>query len=378
MKNYTYNFEIKDLLTQFVAAFDDTVVKRYDRSGNPKQEVEVRYVFAPKQRVMYDIVNKAQNLTLPVVAVDVTSISYDDNRVFNKINNFHNYLNEIDNTTGRMPVPINIEVSMSIICRYMQDMEQIVTNFAPYSNPYIIIAWKEPSTRTETIEIRTEVLWNKNITMNNPTDTSFSDKFRVVADTSFTIKGWLFREKASSSVPIYFIEQNFINANKNLNFVEAITAQNYEEFYNSLSATVDTQTLTLSGIPTITNIYYNGSGGYIPINDNTSITLNKQVSSLNLYNYISIGSNYDHTTAVLLSSNNTSLVNLPLTTINAEYTGDVTGFLLPIENYQVLSNNTLSLTFPYLSGSGDIDIIINNPAGWASSRTTSGVYFIAE
>ena len=224
MKNYTYNFEIKDLLTQFVAAFDDTVVKRYDRSGNPKQEVEVRYVFAPKQLVMYDIVNKAQNLTLPVVAVYVTSISYDDNRVFNKINNFHNYLNEIDNTTGRMPVPINIEVSMSIICRYMQDMEQIVTNFAPYSNPYIIIAWKEPSTRTETIEIRTEVLWNKNITMNNPTDTSFSDKFRVVADTSFTIKGWLFREKASGSVPIYFIEQNFINANKNLNFVEAITA----------------------------------------------------------------------------------------------------------------------------------------------------------
>ena len=378
MKNYTYNFEIKDLLTQFVAAFDDTVVKRYDRSGNPKQEVEVRYVFAPKQRVMYDIVNKAQNLTLPVVAVDVTSISYDDNRVFNKINNFHNYLNEVDNTTGRMPVPINIEVSMSIICRYMQDMEQIVTNFAPYSNPYIIIAWKEPSTRTETVEIRTEVLWNKNITMNNPTDTSFSDKFRVVADTSFTIKGWLFREKSSNSVPIYFIEQNFINTNRNFNFVEAITAQNYEEFYNSLSVTADIESYTLSATPTITNIYYNGSGGYIPINDNTSITLNKQVSSLNLYNYISIGSNYDHTTAVLLSSNNTSLVNLPLTTINAEYTGDVTGFLLPIENYQVLSNNTLSLTFPYLSGSGDIDIIINNPAGWASSRTTSGVYFIAE
>ena len=148
MKNYTYNFEIKDLLTQFVAAFDDTVVKRYDRSGNAKQEVEVRYVFAPKQRVMYDIVNKAQNLTLPVVAVDVTSISYDDDRVFNKINNLHSYLNEVDNMYARMPVPINIEMNMSIICRYMQDMEQIITNFAPYSNPYIIIAWKEPSVRS--------------------------------------------------------------------------------------------------------------------------------------------------------------------------------------------------------------------------------------
>jgi len=378
VKNYTYNFEIKDLLTQFVAAFDDTVVKRYDRSGNAKQEVEVRYVFAPKQRVMYDIVNKAQNLTLPVVAVDVTSISYDDDRVFNKINNLHSYLNEVDNMYARMPVPINIEMNMSIICRYMQDMEQIITNFAPYSNPYIIIAWKEPSIRSETVEIRTEVLWNKNISMNTPTDMTYTDKFRVVADTSFTIKGWLFREKTSNSVPIYFIDQNFIISRENLNLTEALTAQNYEEFYNSLSAVADIQSYTLSGTPTITNIFYNGSGGYIPANDNTAITLNKEVSALNLYNYITIGSNYDRTTTVLLSSNNTSLINLPLTTINSEYTGEATGFILPIENYQILSKDTLSLTFPYLSGSGEVDIIINNPAGWASSRTTSGVYFIAE
>ena len=378
MKNYTYNFEIKDLLTQFVAAFDDTVVKRYDRSGNAKQEVEVRYVFAPKQRVMYDIVNKAQNLTLPVVAVDVTSISYDDDRVFNKINNLHSYLNDIDNVYARMPVPINIEMNMSIICRYMQDMEQIITNFAPYSNPYIIIAWKEPSVRSEAVEIRTEVLWSKNITMNTPTDTTYTDKFRVVADTSFTIKGWLFREKTSSSIPIYFIDQNFITTRGNFNLTDAVTAQNYEEFFNSLSAVADIETYTLSGTPTITNIFYNGSGGYIPANDNTTITLNKEVSALNLYSYITIGSNYNQTTAVLLSSNNTSLINLPLTTINSEYTGEATGFILPIENYQILSKDTLSLTFPYLSGSGEVDIIINNPAGWASSRTTSEVYFIAE
>ena len=63
MKNYTYNFEVKDLLTQFVAAFDDTVIKRYDKNNNTRQEVAVRYVFAPKQRIMYDIVNKAEYRT---------------------------------------------------------------------------------------------------------------------------------------------------------------------------------------------------------------------------------------------------------------------------------------------------------------------------
>ena len=32
MKDYTYFFELKDLLTQFVAAFDDTTIKRYNKN----------------------------------------------------------------------------------------------------------------------------------------------------------------------------------------------------------------------------------------------------------------------------------------------------------------------------------------------------------
>ena len=85
MRKRAYHFEIKDLLTQFVAAFDDTVISRFDKNRNAKQNIDVRYVFAPKQRIMYDIVNKAQNLTLPVVAINLTSVTRDESRVFNKL-----------------------------------------------------------------------------------------------------------------------------------------------------------------------------------------------------------------------------------------------------------------------------------------------------
>ena len=57
MKNRAFHFEIKDLLTQFVAAFDDVVISRYNKNREARQNIEVRYVFAPKQRVMYDIIN---------------------------------------------------------------------------------------------------------------------------------------------------------------------------------------------------------------------------------------------------------------------------------------------------------------------------------
>ena len=85
MKNRAFHFEIKNLLTQFVAAFDDTVISRYNKDRERKNNIEVRYVFAPKQRVMYDIINKAQNLTLPVVAINLTGVSRDNDRVFNKL-----------------------------------------------------------------------------------------------------------------------------------------------------------------------------------------------------------------------------------------------------------------------------------------------------
>ena len=71
MKNRAFHFEIKNLLTQFVAAFDDVVISRYDKNRQARQNIDVRYVFAPKQRVMYDIINKAQNITLPVVSINL-------------------------------------------------------------------------------------------------------------------------------------------------------------------------------------------------------------------------------------------------------------------------------------------------------------------
>ena len=145
MKNRAFHFEIKNLLTQFVAAFDDVVISRYNKSRVSKQDIEVRYVFAPKQRVMYDIINKAQNLTLPVVAVNLTGVTRDNSRVFNKLATSYIPAQNKDaskvSSPFLMPVPVNLEVSMSILARYMADIDQIISNFVPYNNPYIILSW---------------------------------------------------------------------------------------------------------------------------------------------------------------------------------------------------------------------------------------------
>jgi|13_taG_2_1085334.scaffolds.fasta_scaffold00243_12 hypothetical protein len=375
MVNYTYNFEVKDLLTQFVAAFDDTVIKRYDKNNNARQEIGVRYVFAPKQRIMHDIVNKAKNIELPVVAVNLASVAYDTERVFNKLDNFENYANANSASAIRTPTPVNLTVNMSILCRYMQDMDQIISNFVPYTDPYIILSWKEPVSDNvnNSIEIRSEVLWDKNINLNTPTETTYSDKFRIIADTSFTIKGWLFRSKNERSSPIYFIENNFVNVRPDFNFNQGLSSLEYESFYDSLTSVADIETISLSGIPDITNVYFNTSGSLLPIDN--PITIKRSLSSGGR-SYTFYGDNYDRTEFIMLSSN--SAITTGFTAVNTTYTGEVSGYILPNSQWNVLNNQILNIMIPALTASGKFDVIVKNQAGWKTSAEIDGFHFTAE
>jgi hypothetical protein len=213
----TFHFEIRDIISQFIAAFDDVVINRYDKNRNVKSNVKVRYVYSPKERVLFDIVNKAQNMTLPVIAVNVGSISRDESRVFSKVYGFDESDHYIDNKPGKnyahvnMPVPIDISINMSILTEYQTDMDQILSNFIPYTNPYVVISWKIPSDMNikSVQELRSPVIWGGDMAMSYPTDTTGSDKYRIEASTTFVIKGWLFSKSIPKQQNVFFVTQNF-------------------------------------------------------------------------------------------------------------------------------------------------------------------------
>tara|TARA_R110000824_G_scaffold61457_8_gene163474 strand:- start:442 stop:1107 length:666 start_codon:yes stop_codon:yes gene_type:complete len=211
VKNQSFYFEIRDVMTQFVAAFNDVVINRYNKDKSIADQIKVRFLYAPKERVMHDLVNKAQHITLPAVAVNITSVARDESRVFNKILGVYDNPNKtLESNYLPTPVPVNIEVSMSIMTRFQTDMDQIVSNFVPYSNPYIILSWPVPSGIISDLrEIRSEVLWNGSISMEYPVELQSSQPTRVTGDTSFTIKGWLFpHSPATTTKNIYYINTN--------------------------------------------------------------------------------------------------------------------------------------------------------------------------
>jgi len=151
---------------------------------------------------------------------------------------------------------------MSILTKFQSDMDQIISNFVPYNNPYIILSWKVPSTTTQggletPQEIRSEVLWDGNISLAYPTDLAAMEKYRITGDTSFVIKGWLFPYMQHSSGNIYFIDANF-NTTSVLTTYESLSD---DTFIYPLSTGLvnETETVSISAYPQITNIDYSTS-----------------------------------------------------------------------------------------------------------------------
>jgi hypothetical protein len=105
---------------------------------------------------------------------------------------------------------------MTIVTRYQLDMDQILTNFIPYNDPYVIISWKIPNVDESSIpyELRNEVLWSGNVNIVYPQDLGPTQPFRITADTSFTIKGWMFKKVGETSKKIYTIKSEYFEGLK--------------------------------------------------------------------------------------------------------------------------------------------------------------------
>jgi len=222
MKNQYYGFELKDMIRQFITAFNDIIINRYNKDKDVVDQIKTGFYYGPKERALHDIVNKAQSLKLPTIAVHYTTVARDPDRVFNKIPGFY-YTKAPSVSAGafdsdwlRTPIPVNVGISMSIMTKFQTDMDQILSNFVPYNNPYIIISWKVPTSQNlaNNLEIRTEILWDGSLSLEYPIEVSGTQPARVIANTNFTIKGWLFKgPPAEDPKNIYVIDQDFIPVN---------------------------------------------------------------------------------------------------------------------------------------------------------------------
>ena len=62
MKSETFHFEVRDCVNQFVAAFNDVVITRFNNGRSEGDKIHAQFTYAPKQRVLHDLVNKSKHI----------------------------------------------------------------------------------------------------------------------------------------------------------------------------------------------------------------------------------------------------------------------------------------------------------------------------
>jgi hypothetical protein len=257
-----------------------------------------------------------------------------------------------------------------------------------YFNPYIVLTTKVPTELGPDydLEVRTKATWDDNFAISTPKELTYADKFRRVGDTSFTIDSWIFPAAADDVEPIYYIDANFYAVSDKILTTASYYVLSGESF--TLSAYPEgvqhKETVSLSGIPTITNIFMPSSGSVVPV------TNTLRFSSFNTdytYTWLLYGKRFKDIDYVLLSSTRANfgpdrvswsqtLTSLPSTL--PSFTGRVSGFLAPLSTYEVFNDNMMQISWTVMPGEiGDYDFnfITYNQAGWSSTYNVGGFNF---
>lgn len=331
MDEYNYNFEIRTLLTHFAAAFDGVKIKRFDGKKLSKEIVKVPFVYAPKSHIVSDLLGPTDTVRLPIMAVEIKGQGRDNTRVKNKIEDIK-YRNEDGTYVNLKVVPWNIQVQLTILAKFQEDMDQIVQNFAVNTNPYIIVSWQEPKSGRE---LRTEILWDGNVSYEYPGKNQGpkDPPFRVTATTSFTIKGYVFKAEIENSTPICFIETDYIFTDK--------FYCNYDNLLNYTSGNT-TETYSITGRPILRYV----SPYYIVEGQSPTITLQ--------------GYSFGDVNGVFLSGSDPAMY--PMSTFQPFTALDVfKGY--PVGEFSK-NDNTITFKLPPPSSNGFVDIIAVNTCGY--------------
>jgi len=376
MNTYTFHFETQNILKMFSDAFNDVVIKRFNADKEEQDRIHVDFKYAPKTRVLYDLVQKSQHIKLPVISISQSSISRDRNRVFNKLDYAHysNVPRGSNISIFPQPVPIIMNIDMSIIARYQMDIDQIITNFVPYCDPYVTISMKWPEEIFwADFELRHNVKWSENISYEYPKDIQNTAPYRIIGNTSFAIETWMFKNSPPDGKPIHVIDMSFTS----------VSAVDTYEFMKSKESEYNTDYREISAIPQVYNCYpystYCGAdrsiilyGKMLDYTENVYLSSN----DLTMFQYTSGISWYYDTDSNLVSAVTANPSYFDLFGNREMVVGGVTdnetvsmsAEYPPFYGYEIYdykkTENMLTFTNQFYS-SGSCDVIVANEAGYA-------------
>lgn len=217
---------IRKLVIGFGSIFDNMTLVRYDVDGEEQQKIKVPINYSPKEKYVNRLLgdpdlNRKVQITLPRMAYDMVSMSYDASR---KLQTNMRNISSATGTTGFSqynPVPYNFDFELYLYVRNIEDGNQLIESILPYFTPeYTLKLNLIPSMG----EIRNVPIVLDSVNYNIEFEGEFDTDVRIIIWTlKFTVKAYVYGPVSERKI----IKNSIVNI-KNLS---NIGAESIVQFY---------------------------------------------------------------------------------------------------------------------------------------------------
>lgn len=187
---------LRKYVIYFGTLFNNIRVRRFDSAGNAVQTFKVPLNYGPREKFLARLegnpdFDRPIAVQLPRMTFEMTGIYYDPSRKLNALNKISAPTIGSGGQTAwqYQPVPYNINFTLSIMVKNVEDGTYIVEQILPYFNP----VW------TATLNINPDVnqkydvpITLDNITSEDTYEGNFETRRAIIWTLTFTMKGYFF------------------------------------------------------------------------------------------------------------------------------------------------------------------------------------------
>jgi hypothetical protein len=187
---------LRKYVIYFGTLFNNIWLKRYDNAGQLQQTMKVPLNYGPREKFLARLegnpdLERPIAIQLPRMTFEMTGLYYDPTRKLNAVNRTTSPVpGQIGQSRWQyQPVPYNIDFTLSIMVKNIEDGTYIIEQILPYFNP----VW------TATLNLNTDLnqkhdipITLDNIVSEDTYEGDFVNRRAVIWTLNFTMKGYFF------------------------------------------------------------------------------------------------------------------------------------------------------------------------------------------
>ena len=202
--DHFYHATMRKSVAVFGTLFNNLKVVRKNSSGNIINTMKVPLAYGPKQKFLTRIredasLNKATAITLPRIAFEIQTLSYDTTRKLNRVTKIRKKstkgASKLD--SQYMPVPYNVDLQLFVMSKSGDDALQIIEQILPFFQPEYTITVKD---NLDMEQKRDVPIVLTGIDYEDNYEGDFTTRRAIIYTLSFTAKFYLYGPVTSQSV----------------------------------------------------------------------------------------------------------------------------------------------------------------------------------